>query len=226
MRTSKHLMLTVAMLIGISALAQEEDEPRYLFTEKTGKIELSGFGSPIVGFCNAEDEFGVMVGGGGALLINQNYYVGGYGMGLATRNKRDPFTIRDNNQNIEITNRVTEFGHGGLWLGYIHDYKKLVHFGFSTKIGGGAVSLVDEDYDYQDAEDDIGWDVVFVLTPELQVEVNLMRWFKLNLGAGYQFVSGINNTYQTPEGEEVMFFDKNDFNSPVFNISLMVGSFQ
>lgn len=142
------------MLVSFMAIAQQEDEPTYLFTEKTGEIKLSGFGAPIVGFCSTEDEFGVMVG------------------------------------------------------------------------GGGAVSLVDEDYDFDDHEDEIGWDVVFVLTPELQVEVNLMKWLKLNFGAGYQFVSGVNNTYITPQGDEAMFYDKNDFNSPIFNLSLMTGSFK
>ena len=76
-----------------------------------------------------------------------------------------------------------KFGHGGLWLGFAPKSDKLIHFYGSTKIGWGKARL------RQDKEN-VFTDRVFVLTPEMGLEVNLTEWLKMSFTAGYRWVNG------------------------------------
>jgi len=189
----------------------------------------AGFGNYTIGFSQYKGNFAVYNGGGGAVLLNQTFYFGLYGTGLSTRHSVDAFTMKDQYGHALTYNDLrTNFGHGGLWLGYIHQSNKPIHFGASVKLGWGAASLSNDWYSSsQDTYDyyTIGDDHVFVATPEVQVEMNLLRWFKINASAGYQLVSGLDATYIDENGAQQHFFGSNDFNQPVFNISFLFGGF-
>ncbi|MCD4734919.1 MAG: hypothetical protein K8R53_02645 [Bacteroidales bacterium] len=203
--------------------SQEDREPQYLLSGNDGQVHISGFGAPIIGFSSIEGNFAVINGGGGAVLFNQTFYIGGYGMGLSTQHKRNNIEI--SGSTAKYDDLYTRFGHGGFWLGYIHDSHKAVHFGFSTKLGWGSVSLT-EQYNHDDYKwDNVVIDNVFVMNPQIEVELNLLKWFKMNVGAGYQFVAGIDRTYTNPQGNTVNFFESKDFNKPMVNLSLLFGGF-
>ena len=53
----------------------------------------------------------------------------------------------------------------------------------------------------------------------------MLRWFKINASAGYQFVTGIDQTYINADGQRTQYFGKNDFNKPVFNLTFVFGGF-
>ena len=70
-----------------------------------------------------------------------------------------------------------------------------------------------------------GLDQVFVLTPQLELEMNIASWFKINIGAGYRFVSGIDKKYTNSSGETANYFKSSDFNTPQASLSFLFGSF-
>lgn len=226
MRTSIRIM-TVLLMAGIASAssAQEDKEPKYLLTGNDGQVHISGFGAPIVGFSSVDGNFAVYTGGGGAVLFNQTFYAGGYGMGLSTQHTRDElFLMNSSDEPVEYYDLYTHFGHGGFWLGYIHESYKAVHFGVSTKLGWGSVSLTEQDYTI-DKWDNVVNDNVFVLNPQVEVELNLFKWFKFNGGIGYQFVAGLDKTYRDVNGKRLEFFDEADFSQPMVNISFLFGGF-
>ncbi len=194
-----------------------KDEPfRYLFTP--GDHRYSGFGGPLVQFGSAEGEFAVYSGGGGALLIDQRFFIGGYGMGLASRHIRE---------NIELGGKTydrlrTSFGHGGFWLGYVHKASNLVHLGISTRLGWGELALYDDRFDI-DNYDYLTRDRIFVLHPQLEVEMNITRWFKFNVGVGYQLVSGVNG-YRYSDNQEPVFV-ADDYSGPQATLGFLFGGF-
>jgi hypothetical protein len=226
------LILIASLLIftGLPMRAQEKEsqEPQYLFPAGSGKIHVSGFGAYTIGFSQFDNNFAVYNGGGGAVLLNQTIYLGGYGTGLSTQHRYGDLTLK-NDQGEVITYRdlYTQFGHGGFWLGYLHQSYKAIHFGISTKLGWGSVSLSDNYY--KGEQDDHYYslvnDRVFVVTPQLEVEFNLFKWFKINTGVGYQFVTGVDYTYITPDNGIKKFFDSKDFNQPMVNLSFVFGGF-
>jgi len=230
MKNVKLLLVAVLLVPGLQILhGQESDEPRYLLGNENSKVHVSGFGSYILGFSGMDGNFAVYNGGGGAVLLNQTVYFGGYGTGLSSHNSTRSLTMIDpGGVEIHYDNLYTQFGHGGFWLGYLHKSYKPIHFGASTKLGWGSLSMSNDVYDHNFDEYDyyhIVLDKVFVITPQIEVEMNLLKWFKINASAGYQFVSGIDKTYASTTGEQVKFFENKDFNQPMFNLAFVFGGF-
>jgi hypothetical protein len=219
------IVLTTLLMVTTSLFAQEtpNTETQFLLS-KGGPVSFSGFGAPIVEFSSVDGELGVSSGGGGAVLINQTFFFGGYGMGLATDMPQYNIVIKDEYNGLKTyKNRRPMLGHGGFWLGYINNTKRIFHWSISSKIGWGAVSMIDKEY--RDMDNELGWDGVFVVTPQAEFEINMLKWFKINFGLGYRYVSGVTQTYIDQNGQEKAYFDKNAFNSPVGSISLMFGNF-
>ena len=227
--TKFYFLFAILFMASLIVNAQQDDnEPRYLIGSNDGKVHVSGFGQYTIGFSEFDGSLAVYNGGAGAVLLNQAVYFGAYGTGLSTAHRRDDLTIKTGDQTDTYTDLSTKFGHGGFWLGYIHKSHKPVHFGVSTKLGWGAVSLTENySYGYDDSYNyySIVNDNVFVINPQLEVELNMLRWFKINASAGYQFVTGIDQTYTNVDGNKEQYFGSNDFNKPVFNLSFVFGGF-
>jgi hypothetical protein len=209
------LMLILGLFTGMNQLFAQVggDSTSYLLTEKT---VLSGFGAPFVEFSSVNKQFAVCLGGGAAMMINQTLFIGGYFEGIVTNHYREDLQTVVDAQRPKIS-----FEHGGIWLGYIYKHKKAIHGGLSTKLGWGEIDLKDgesgnpdSDYDYRDR--------IFTIQPQVEMEFNMTEWFKINVGAGYRFVTGIDATYQI-EGNPVNFYENSDFNSFVGTITLVFG---
>lgn len=177
------LILFFALLFVLNtSYAQDSNKMQYLLN---GNVKVSGFGGPTIGFSSIKGELAVSNGGGGAVLLNDRFFFGGYGTGLSNRIQLD----LDGADNVNL-----HFGHGGLWMGYIHKPKDMIHFGGSLKLGWGQVDLNDRRNNPIGSSNLLS-DNVFVLLPQGEVEMNITRWLKLNAGLGYRMVTGLNSDY-------------------------------
>lgn len=131
-----------------------------------------GFGGPVVKFSEVLSEFAVFAGGRGGWIINHTFVIGAGGYGLAN----------DIRLGDSIVGRDVEFGYGGLEFEYINSSNSLVHFSVYMLIGAGGLSgtVVEEES-------------VFVLEPALNAELNITKFFRLNGGVGYRWVSAVDN---------------------------------
>lgn len=218
MKLTNYALIFIFLFSTVSLSAQEEEEQKdmqYIFGSK-GKTKVSGFGGPIMQFSAIGDEFAFLMGGGGAVLLNQTFYIGAFGEGLTTSH----YTSLD--ESSYLPQGQTRFGYGGLWLGYIHKNQNPVHFGVSSRIGWGSIyydlNYYDNNYEYQ--ADPAFLDNVFVFVPQIEAEFNFFKWMKMNIGVGYRVVAGVNKEYN---GE--LIFDQKDFNKPQGTITLMFGYF-
>ncbi|MCF8358591.1 MAG: hypothetical protein K9H26_07510 [Prolixibacteraceae bacterium] len=136
---------------------------------------ISGFGGPTMSYSAINGEFAFLMGGGGGIIIN-NLFLGGYGEGLS------------NSYSVGNVNslRNFEFGHGGFWIGYEIFPKKMIHPVIHTRIGWGEISGYHNELN-QDVSDN-----VFVVVPTVSLEVNLTRFFKMNVGAEYRRTLNVN----------------------------------
>lgn len=216
MKKTLYLFIIFSLFTGMIKLQAQEakDTAQFLLSEET---VISGFGSPFVEFSAVNSQFAVCMGGGAAMMINQTLFIGGYFEGIVTNHYREDLqTI------VDAGKPKISFEHGGIWLGYIYKHKKAIHGGFSTKLGWGEIDLKDDesgnpasDYDYRDR--------IFTIQPEVEIEFNMTAWFKINVGIGYRFVTGIDATYLDEQDNQVDFYANSDFNSPVGTISLIFG---
>lgn len=199
MKSSSLLLLTF-MFIAHLGFSQGNDEPETLLG--SGIYSYSGFGGPMLTFTNITGESTVMSGGGGAVLLNQTFYIGGYGMSNAG----------ETDYIYNGTNYDLDFGHGGFLLGYIFKPKKLVHIGLSTRLGWGSIEL---DETTSGNFNEFIDDNTFTINPQVDVELNVTQWFRINTGIGYQYTTGVNTNY----------FESDDFNSLAVGLSFLFGWF-
>jgi len=162
--------------------------------------DISGFGAVLFSFTPIDGTLSTLTGGGGAVLFDNSFFIGGYGLSL-TGNKETQ---------LAGDTYSSSYGHGGFWMGYNIKPENLIHFGIDTKLGWGEITtrsnaLVDGNEE----------DAIFVFSPQVFVEANIAYWFKINAGAGFQKTIGVDNDY----------FQTSDFDGPSFNISLAFGWF-
>ncbi len=187
----KKIILTMAMfalmaMTATTAMAQEEDQDiNTIFGGK--KFSSSGYGGPSIKFSQVDNEFAMFVGGKGAWTINKQFSIGGAGYGLVTW----PEFTYQNGQN-ETIDADFMFGYGGLYLEYIHDPWEVLHFSANTLIGFGGASVQDIDrMNMDDYDHDEIWAAYFVLEPSIAVELNVAKFFRIQVEAGYRFVDEI-----------------------------------
>ena len=101
-------------------------------------------------------------------------------------------------------------GHGGLWLGFTVPSRKVVHFYGSSRLGWGALDINFANSRFDDLDN------VFVITPEVGIEVNLTRWFRLAGTFGYRIVEG---------ADESLGYSDDDFSGTFTGITLRFGGF-
>lgn len=185
--------MILALLLATGLTAQHET----LFNRAR---VVGGFGAPILEM-GINNDLNTSVGGGGGIVIN-NFFLGGYG--LASIDFEELF----DNGDVEVLN----IGHGGFWLGATFKPYKVLHLYTSARLGWGAVNvdLQDNNQRYSDI------DKIFVATPELGVELNITRWFRIAGTAGYRWVNG------TSEGRD---YTNEDFSGAVATVALRFGWF-
>jgi hypothetical protein len=225
-------MLTILMSLSLTETRAQE-EMQFLIGGKDNDVAISGFAAALMEFSGFDGDFGFSMGGGAAMLVDQRFFIGGYGLGLTTQHQQNLTKVNpyDYDENITYKGLYTRFGHGGFWLGYIHQPYKPINFGINTKLGWGAVSMTQKTQ--KDASN--RWiyvmnDNVFVITPELDVNLNLLTWMRMSLGLGYRFVTGVNDTYDYwNENDELVqadYFSKNALNSVTGSITFAFGFFK
>ncbi len=200
-----------ASLLASAQDTQEKTSPstggmQYIFG-KGSQIRLSGFGAPITELSFINDRPVLSNGLGGALLINQKFFIGAYS--LSTVTGISDF-VWENNQPVYGSTPV--FVQVGSWAGYNFNPRKALHFTASAKLGYAQILDVRYHNNWNSSQDYIGGGS-FTATPQIEAEVNLFKWMKLNVGAGYRWVA--NNS-----------LGGNTASSPVFSGALMFGWFK
>lgn len=194
--------LLPAFLFAITAFdIVAQNAPKVLFDKDD--VNISGFGAMMLEFSSIEGNASISSGGGGAVLFNNSFFAGGYGLSLANQTKK---YISGNAMEVEFT-------HGGLYAGYAFFPHKMIHFGLSSRLGWGILRFNPENAYISSLSPSS--DHVFVWTPQAEVEMNIAHWFKVNAGIGYRSVAGMNNAY----------YIGRDFSGPALTLSFLFGWF-
>jgi hypothetical protein len=151
--------------------------------------DYSGYGFLSVGFSKFyENDFGVLIGAGGGLLINHSIVIGIAGFGNTV----------DLDQNPEFDNQQNSlFAYGGGYVEYIFFPEWMIHFSASVLVGSGVVAVFEESSQaiggmVEDKFHTLISDDVFVLEPAIYGQLNIARWFRITVGISYRLVYGLN----------------------------------
>ena len=172
MKKLSTVIILAALLMPVTSLAQTE-------TLIGRDLENGGFGGPTVKFSQFAGELGLLVGGGGGWVIDKTFTIGGAGFGLVTTN-----VVNNGSEEYEIG-----FGYGGLLLEYLKRPDDLIHY-YATCIfalGGLSFRAPGSYVDIDPSKDDM----VYIVEPSVNVCLNLTKSLKVSAGAGYRYVTGL-----------------------------------
>jgi hypothetical protein len=170
--------LIAISLLSLSTLRAEET----LFSD----IESGGWGGPSITVTSISGHSAFCFGGRGGWTINHTLTLGGAGMGMVT-------DIMSDRPGVDSGCSLT-FGYGGGLIEVALMSDRVVHPTISLLIGAGGVGYR---YGYAYATDG-GMSqynglsrTVFVLEPGVSVELNLVHFMRIAMGATYRLVTGV-----------------------------------
>lgn len=182
----KTVIFLLVLAMGTMGFSQEK-EYRTILDNKD--LRISGMGGPFMQFTSLAGEFGFMMGGGGAVLLN-DFFFGGYGLGLTNA---IPDYVNDHPSD------QLSLGHGGFWLGYSLFGNKPVHASFSALLGWGEFGITQgEQGAYPYIRDNI-----FMLTPSVELEANLTRYFRIGAGISYNICTMVDANLHGYQGGDL-----------------------
>ena len=243
LKTMKKIFFIIAAVLTLNTVFAQQndstntnDELKTIFGKSGDKVKVSGFGAFNMDFGSIENNFGLMMGGEGAVLINRSFFIGFYGRGLITM---PTYTYTYYNpkfsKNMDVSQRAI-LGHGGLLIGYVFNPTKPIHMGFSARIGAGGIGLVD-DYSENHYNSNSSYYYheypyiapLFVLSPQVDLEMNLTNWFKFRISAGYQYVTDASVSVSRIEDKKIVeseLFNTSGYNTPTFSLGFVFGWFK
>jgi hypothetical protein len=183
--TMKKILLA-ACFIFVSSQAFADEA-----TLVSGESAHGGFGGPVfkVSMLNGETAF--FTGGRGGWLIDHVVFIGGGGYGQTVDIKAPAgavayFAEEANNSELKLS-----IEYGGLYLGYINDWEKLLHYSFNALIGSGKVSYRDTGWKGYREDHFYRQDEIFVFEPGIDVELNITKRLRFTAGVSYLYVGGL-----------------------------------
>lgn len=174
----KKLCLLIIAMILVFPLFSQDNEREYRTILDGKNLRISGRGGPFMQFTSVAGEFAHMMGGGGGIMLNE-FFFGGYGLGLTNRIPADA-------NPMENDDKLT-LGHGGFWVGYSFLGHLPIHLSVSSLIGFGELGLMPANSYISSVSDQI-----FVLTPIVELEANITQYLRIAVGATYSLYSGVN----------------------------------
>ena len=209
----KILTLILVAFFVQAGFAQEEpkDEMKTLITGNN--LKFTGvYINPEIKGTILNDGYGFLMGGKLGFIFNNKLSIGLGGYGLITEHlvniPEDPYA-------------KIGFGYGGLAFEYTFFGNKVFHFSIPVLIGAGGVDLYDNSFTYDinqnywDSYNSYESSAFFVVEPGINLELNVTKFMRFDLGASYRLVQFV----------EMDNLTDNDLSNVAVNASLKFGLF-
>lgn len=178
-------LIAILTVFGLTAVAQEnQNEYRAIFNKKSDqKISHGGYGAFGVGYSTIDDKDALLFNFKMAWVIDHKVGIGFAGTGF----------FNNLDKKFNDTERYLAGGYGGLLVEPVLYSNWPVHLTFPLIMGAGGVSTLPKDYWNWDPINtyQYDYDVFFFVEPGVEVELNMVKFFRLAVGASYRFTNGI-----------------------------------
>lgn len=225
------LLLALAFVSGLNAqdnASDSNEQMKLLFPKKDNpnkKMANGGYGSFSVGYSQINDQAAMVIGGRAAWIADHHFALGIAGEGF--------FSSIDNSYNY-YDNPAEYYlagGYGGLLIEPIVAPNYPVHVSFPILIGGGGLTAANwnyTNYNYNYNQYYYNADAFFVFEPGVDVEFNVVKFFRVALGVSYRLTSDIYLQYKYFDDanvEQVVNVPTDALNSFNYNITFKFGWF-
>jgi len=183
-KAMKNTIVISAVLIFLcsSSFSQTYDSTKKSSEFKTlfGNEKHNGaYGAFTIGYSEIDQKQAVLFGGRFEWIVGHSIGIGFGGNGFINENHFEPAL----NSDVFLTG-----GYGGLYIEPILMPNYPVHLSFPILLGGGGISYVTEEMDFDNnmIEDS---EAFLIAEPGVELELNLTRNFRLAIGASYRFTT-------------------------------------
>ena len=195
----KVITLLICISLAIPVLrAQDTDNSNNEFKTLFGNRNVShgGYGALTINYSQIDSRDAIVIGARGAWLIGHGFALGFAGSGFLNDYSWNPAIA--GGRNVNLTG-----GYGGLLMEPIIFPRFPVHISIPVLIGAGGIAYTSTfnpyPYDYENfelfVEDATSY---LVVEPGIEIEINVVRFFRLALGGYYRYTSSI-RLYDTQE---------------------------
>lgn len=217
MKRMKTILIAILLVSLIYPIKAQEDKDLEYQERRDEVITLfgdhhvshGGYGAVTIGYSLIDNKDAIMIGGRGAWIIGHWFALGFGGLGFINDIHFDDIL----NQNVNLTG-----GYGGLVLEPIILPRIPIHISTPVLFGVGGIA-------YMSSYGSVDWDEpnymtedatsFVIIEPGVDVELNIVKFFRLGLGASYRYTSEINLYDTSPDV----------LNGLSYNISLKFGKF-
>lgn len=219
---SKVVVMCAITWLSVSAIyAQNRDKSRYhnFGTERIWNIQL--LAGPIAALSNVDGNLAYDFGFTGGFVYKKKFIATLYGQKMASHPVRTNLSIGDYPAGTE--GEISMIHVGGIG-GYIFKPESLLHWGVSGSAGVGKLELSVKE-PVASGSGITYTDRIFLVIPRLFAELNVTKWFKVNVTGGYRFPGKLNTFYTDKSGNQVQVFKNSDLTKPEFSVSLLFGTY-
>jgi hypothetical protein len=200
----------------------QQQEIKTLFGRNNGKIDHGGWGGFTLGYTNVGGKDAFISGGRGGWLIDHHFTLGGGGYGF--------YSNMDLNGQYQptIDNYSLAGGYGGLLIEPIFAPFKPVHVSVPVLIGGGSAFVMDEmNYhgSYHGYNDYTAYGAFFVLETGVDLEVNVVKFFRVALNISYRYTSDLSLDYYSLSGVNEFTVPSDALRGFNFGLTMKFGKF-
>lgn len=186
-------MIILLCVASLNVTAQPKEEVNTIFGN--GKKQIGYFLNPACQFGRMAGSTAVVPGIGAGVIINNKISLG----------INYKFTITENTPVGEVDQLYLH----GQWIGLKGEYSikpgSVFHISFPLEAGIGEIELdLKDSYENQQIDVPVEDSWFANLEPGVAVEINLWKYMKLNIGAGYRFVSDV--TFRSLSQKDIMGF--------------------
>ncbi len=172
-------LLLKALLISAGICLLAASAHAYDDTLIKQETKVGGYFDIVSKQTQVKDTFALLIGGKAYLLVNHRWAFGAGGYGVVNDLVPDEFKDRG------LTK--LRMYYGGWAFEYIPWHDKVFHITLGVLIGAGKVEYKGEMRDPVTGEDS---DVFFIAEPEFNLEFNITRFWRMDLGVSYLIASG------------------------------------
>lgn len=213
-------LLISFVFIGTTIAQENQNDFKTIFKKEDGKkVSHGAYGSFGLGYTQIDGQDALQFSGRVAWIVNHHLALGISGRSFFN--------------NLNKSNSTGDYymagGYGGLFVEPIIAPQSPVHVTFPIlfAIGGVAAkngNVWDEQYwsdNYYDT------DVILVFEPGAEIEFNVVKFFRISLGASYRLTNGVDLQYKYYDNNNLIIKDvsTNALDSFNFNINFKFGWF-
>ncbi len=216
-------ILIFAVFMGLMGFSQEDNNNKeYKTLFGSNNMTHGGYGAMSINYSQLDGEDALLVGMRGAWIINHGIGIGLGGYGITNNINRD---LYGDGYQYQLAG-----GYGGLLIEPIIGANNPVHISIPVLIGAGGIAYVNHSWTsaaqqpYHNGNYMLDSQAFFVLEPGVELELNMVRFFRIALGAYYRYTSDVSLTYYKLNTAELVT-ENPDLKGFSFGITLKFGKF-